>query len=219
MRLLRWSVNRHVGPFQRRPGGLLAELAIWSLALPGLAAASVLPSCSTIGTVTAGPVFSYSSESGAGYGWSASAGYADLPGPGLAFGIGQTWRHENVAWPAAPGSPTDGRRIELLTYFDFGLRGYFVESFPSYGQVSLSFGPAWSSLSGDQRAGLVVDLAPAAAFVPGQYTWPKCGTTTVSAPTFMAIVGVRWLYGSTEVYVSPQFGFVSENVSGQSCCY
>ena len=201
---------------QRRTGCGFAKIAIWWFALPGLAVVSLLPSCSTMGTVTAGPVFSYSSGSGVGYGWSANAGYATMGsgssspgGPGLAFGLGQTWRHaENVASP-----------LELLTYFDFGLKGSFVDSLPSYHQLGLSFGPAWSSRSEDSRAGLVMDVAPAVAFVPGQYAYFNCGTTSVSAPTFVAIVGFRYLYGSVEVYASPQVGFVSETISGEWFCH
>jgi hypothetical protein len=213
---------------QRRTGGLLAKIATWWFALPGLAVVSLLPGCSTMGTVTAGPVFSYSSVSGVGYGWSASGGYATMgsgtsspDGLGLAFGLGQTWlrQAENVASPATPASRSDGRSFELLTYFDFGLRGSFVDSLPSYHQVGLSFGPAWSSRSEDSRAGLVMDFAPAVAFVPGQYTWFNCGTTSVSAPTFLAIVGFRWLYGSMEIYASPQVGFVSESISGELFCH
>jgi hypothetical protein len=152
---------------QRRTGCPIAKIATWWFALPGLAAVSLLPSCSTMGTATAGPVFSYSSVSGVGYGWSANAGYATMgagssspSGPGLAFGLGQTWRHaENVASPASPGSPSDGRSTELLTYFDFGLRGSFVDSLPSCHQVGVSFGPAWSSRSEDSRSSKPTDSA------------------------------------------------------------
>ena len=202
--------------------------------------ANVLPGCSTMGTVTAGPVFSYSAT-GFGYGWSVNGGFTQLAstngppghlGAGLTLGVGQTWRQaENVASPAAQVPPSDGasnapapRRdalaIELLTYFDLGLSGTSVESPPSYAQVSLSVGPAWSSRSESPNAGLMLDLAPSAAFVPAPDNWPSCSgngfnlnSYNSSGPAFVAILGVRRLYGSWEIYASPQIGFVRESVT------
>jgi hypothetical protein len=181
-----------------------------------------------MGTATAGPVFSYSSESGVGYGWSANGGFGELNGspnpsggPTLTLGIGQSWRHGGkVVSPAASAPRNDGRVFELLTYFDLGLKATYVESLPSYTQFGISVGPAWSSSSEDDRAGLVLEMSPSAAFVPGQYTWPGCGgTTNVGAPTFVMIVGMRYLYGSAEFYASPQIGFVSEQLSGEWFCH